>query len=129
MNRRIKTSILLLFVGVTTAGCLVAAAGAGAVGGIHLTSQGAEADVQSNIQGAAGRVRAAFRRMGIELTGQSSEDSGAKREFKGSAEDLDVTVSLEVREHGTHIEVSARRSLISWDKEYARRLIAEIGGE
>ncbi len=129
MNRRIKTAILLLFVGVTAAGCLVAAAGAGALGGIHLTSQGAETDVQSSIQGTAGRVRAAFRRMGIELTGQSSEDSGAKREFKGSAEDLDVTVSLEVREHGTHIEVWVRRSLISWDKEYARRLVAEIGGE
>lgn len=127
MNRRIKTAILLLFVGVTLPGCVVAAVGAGAAGGIHLTSQGAETDVQSNIQGTAGRVRAAFRRMGIELTGQSSEDSGAKREFKGSAEDLDVTVSLEVREHGTHIEVSARRNLIRWDKEYAQRLIAEIG--
>ncbi len=129
MSLRILTALLLTAVLTTAGGCVVAAVGAGAAGGIHLTSQGAEADVPSNIQGTTGRVRAAFRRMGIELTGESSEESGAKREFKGTAEDLDITVSLEVREHGTHIEVSARRNLISWDKEYAQSVIAEIGGE
>ena len=127
MNGKIRASLVLLTAGLAS-GCVVAAAGAGAAAGIHLTSQGAEAEVQSNIQGTTGRVRAAFRRMGIELTGESMEDSGSKRELKGSADELDVTVSLEVRDHGTHLEVSARRNLAQWDQEYAERLLAEIVG-
>ena len=127
MNGKIRASVAILAAGLT-AGCVVAAAGAGAAAGIHLTSQGAEAEVQSNIQGATGRVRAAFKRMGIEITGESMEDSGSKRELKGSVDELDVTVSLEARDRGTHLEVSARRNFASWDQDYAERLLAEIVG-
>ena len=81
--------------------------------------------MQLNIQGVTGRVRAAFRRMGIEITGESMEDSGSKRELKGS---VDVTVSLEACDHGTHLEVSARCNFASWDQDYAERLLAEIVG-
>ena len=100
----------------------------GALAGIHVTSQGAEADVQSNIQGTEGRVRVAFRQMGIEMTGEDSENSGREREFKGSVNELEITVSLETRDHGTHIDASAQRSLASWDQEYAERLVARIVG-
>ncbi len=124
-----KTSIVLAIAGACfTTGCVAAALGGGALAGIHLTSQGAEADVESSIQGTEGRVRSAFRQMGIEMTGESSQDSGREREFKGSVNELDVTVSLETRDHGTHIDASARRSLASWDQEYAERLVARIVG-
>ena len=94
-----------------------------------MTSQGAEADVQSNIQGTEGaRVRVAFRQMGIEMTGEASKNSGREREFKGSVNELEITVSLETRDHGTHIDASARRSLASWDQEYAEQLVARIVG-
>jgi hypothetical protein len=53
-----KTSIVLAVPGACfTTGCVAAALGGGAFAGIHVTSQGAEADVQSNIQGTEGRVR------------------------------------------------------------------------
>ena len=124
-----KTKIVLAMAGAClTSGCLVAAVGGGALAGIHVTSQGAEADVESNIQGTEGRVRAAFRQMGIEMTGEAFEDSGREREFKGSVDELEITVSLETRDHGTHIEASARRSFASWDREYAERLVARIVG-
>ena len=124
-----KTSMVLATAGVCFAtGCVVAAVGGGALAGIHVTSQGAEADVESNIQGTEGRVRAAFRQMGIEMTGEASENSGSDREFKGSVDELEITVSLETRDHGTHIDASARRSLASWDQEYAERLVARIVG-
>ncbi len=124
-----KTSIVLAIAGACfTTGCMAAALGGGALAGIHVTSQGAEADVESSIQGTEGRVRSAFRQMGIEMTGESSQDSGREREFKGSVNELDVTVSLETRDHGTHIDASARRSLASWDQEYAERLVARIVG-
>ena len=124
-----KTSILMAIAGVCfTTGCVVAAVGGGALAGIHVTSQGAEADVESNIQGTEARVRVSFRQMGIEMTGEASKDSGRKREFKGSVNELEVTVSLETRDHGTHIDASARRSFASWDREYAERLVARIVG-
>ncbi len=124
-----KTSIVLAIAGACfTTGCVAAALGGGALAGIHVTSQGAEADVESSIQGTEGRVRSAFRQLGIEMTGESSQDSGREREFKGSVNELDVTVSLETRDHGTHIDASARRSLASWDQEYAERLVARIVG-
>ena len=66
--------------------------------------------------------------MGIEITGESMEDSGSKRELKGSVDELDVTVSLEACNHGTHLEVSARCNFASWDQDYAERLLAEIVG-
>ena len=124
-----KTRIVMTVVGACfTASCVVAALGGGALAGIHVTSQGAEADVESNIQGTEGRVRAAFRSLGIDMTGEASQDSGREREFKGSADELEITVSLEERDHGTHIEASARRGLASWDREYAERLVARIVG-
>ena len=124
-----KTRIMMtMAVACFTASCVVAALGGGALAGIHVTSQGAEADVESNIRGTEGRVRAAFRQMGINMTGEASENSGSKREFKGSADELDITVSLETRDHGTHIEVSARRNLASWDRDYAEQLVARIVG-
>ncbi len=127
MNR--KTTIVLTIAGACfTAGCLAAALGGGALAGIHVTSQGAEAEVQSNIQGTEGRVRAAFRQMGIDMTGEASKDSGREREFKGTVDELEITVSLETRDHGTHIDASARRSLASWDQGYAERLVARIVG-
>ena len=124
-----KTSIVLAIAGAYfTTGCVAAALGGGALAGIHVTSQGAEADVESSIQGTEGRVRTAFRQMGIEMTGEASKDSGREREFKGSVNELEITVSLETRDHGTHIDASARRSLASWDQEYAERLVARIVG-
>ncbi len=124
-----KTSIVLAIAGACfTTGCVAAALGGGALAGIHVTSQGAEADVQSNIQGTEGRVRVAFRQMGIEMTGEASDNSGSEREFKGSVDELEITVSLETRDHGTHIDASARRSLASWDQEYAERLVSRIVG-
>jgi hypothetical protein len=106
--------------------CVVAAAGAGAAAGIHLTSQGAEAQVSAGIGRTATAVRETFRELGIQQTGESSEQSGAEREFKGEVDDLDVTVKLRTREGGTQVEVSARRSLASWDKEYARSVVGRI---
>ena len=124
-----KMSMVLAIAGACfTTGCVAAALGGGALAGIHVTSQGAEADVESNIQGTEGRVRVAFRQMGIEMTGEASENLGREREFKGSVNELEITVSLETRDHGTHIDASARRSLASWDQEYAERLVARIVG-
>lgn len=128
-GRMARMALLLAGYGVGALGlsaCVVAAAGAGAAAGIHVTSQGAEAEVNAGIERTATAVRETFRELGIRQTGESSEQSGAEREFTGEVDDLDVTVRLQTKEGGTQIEVSARRSLASWDKEYARRVVGRI---
>ena len=122
-----SATMLLATVGlaVVSQGCLLAAAG-GAAAGVHLTSRGAESVVERSIGQVEAAVRASFDEWGIALTGTSTEDNGAKREFKGEVDDLDVSVTLEIEDPGTNIDISARRSALSWDKDYAQRLLARI---
>ena len=109
-----------------SAGC-VAAAAAGAAGAIYATTRGVESLVSGSIDQVAGRVPLVMQQMGITQTGSSTEDSGAKREFKGKRGDLDITVQLERQDSATtKAEVSARKNLAEWDKDYARQVMEQI---
>ncbi len=109
-------------------GCLVAAAGAGAGGAVYVTSQGVESVVTVSVEAAFAATERAFGHFGIERTSLKVEDDGAKREVEGRAEarDADVKVTLERQGGGTHVEVSARKSLVTWDKDFARQIIEKI---
>jgi hypothetical protein len=108
-------------------GCVAAAAAAGAGAGIYLTSRGAESLVESSVEQVAARAQAVMSAEGIVPDASSSESGGNKRELKGKKGDLDVTIQLE-RESGstTRVEVTARKNLAEWDKEYAQQLLARI---
>lgn len=110
------------------AGCVAAtAAAAGAGTGIYLTSRGAESAVNGSIDQVEQRARAVLEKEGVDITGSKTEGSGAKRELSGKKGDLDITVSMERQESGTtKAEVSARKNLVTWDKDYAQRLLGEI---
>jgi len=108
-------------------GCVAAAAAAGAGAGVYLTSRGAESLVESSVDQVATRAQAVMSAEGIVPDASSSESGGNKREFKGKKGDLDVTIQLE-RESGstTRVEVTARKNLAEWDKEYAQQLLSRI---
>ena len=108
-------------------GCVAAAAAAGAGAGIYLTSRGAESLVESSVDQVATRARAVMSEEGIVPDASNAESGGTKREFKGKKGDLDVTIQLE-RESGstTRVEVTARKNLAEWDKEYAQQLLSRI---
>jgi hypothetical protein len=108
-------------------GCVAAAAAAGAGAGVYLTSRGAESLVESSVDQVATRAQAVMSEEGIVPDASSSESGGNKREFKGKKGDLDVTIQLE-RESGstTRVEVTARKNLAEWDKEYAQQLLTRI---
>jgi hypothetical protein len=108
-------------------GCVAAAAAAGAGAGIYLTSRGAESLVQSSVDQVATRAQSVMSAEGIVPDASSSESGGNKREFKGKKGDLDVTIQLQ-RESGstTRVEVTARKNLAEWDKEYAQQLLSRI---
>jgi hypothetical protein len=110
-----------------TAGCVAAAAAAGAGAGIYLTSRGAESLVDNSIDKVADRARAVMNEEGIVPDASSTEKGGDKRELKGKKGDLDVTVEMERKSAtSTRVEVTARKNLAEWDKEYAQQLLSRI---
>ena len=109
------------------AGCVAAAAAAGAGAGIYLTTRGAESLVDNSIDQVAQRAQAVMNEEGIVPDASSSESGGDKREFKGKKGDLDVTIEMERKSPTTtRVEVTARKNLAEWDKEYAQQLLSRI---
>ena len=73
------------------------------------------------------RARAVFAAEGIPVTGSQVENSGAKREIKGTKGDLEISVSMEQQSAATtKTEVSARKNIAVWDKDYAQQLLGKI---
>jgi hypothetical protein len=122
----------LLLLGLASASGLPAcvAAGAAAAGagtGMYLTSRGAESIVPGPVDQVEQRARAVLQQEGVNLTGTQTENSGAKRELKGTKGDLEVTVTMEQQDaKTTKTEVSARKNLVTWDKDYAKQILGKI---
>jgi hypothetical protein len=122
----IKGAIIIAAV-LPAAGCAAAAVAAGAGAGVYLTSRGAESLVNGPIDDVAARAKSVMTEMNIVADAQSSENQGAKREFKGKKGDLDVTVQLESKDaKTTKVEASARKNLAEWDKDFAQTLVRRI---
>jgi uncharacterized protein DUF3568 len=110
-----------------TAGCVAAAAAAGAGAGVYLTTRGAESMVPGSVDQVAARAQAVMNEEGIVPDASSTEQGGDKREFKGKKGDLDITIQMERKDpKTTKVEVTARKNLAEWDKEYAQRLLEKI---
>ncbi|MGH7540036.1 MAG: DUF3568 family protein [Gemmatimonadota bacterium] len=110
-------------------GCVVAGAGAGAGGAVYLTSRGVESVITAPLASVASATERAFADLEIRRTGLEIDDEDGSRVYRGEPEegDPDVTVTLESEESGsTKVEVTARTSVVTWDKEYARRVIERI---
>ena len=108
-------------------GCVAAAAAAGAGAGVYLTTRGAESLVDNSVDQVARRAQAVMSEEGIVPDASSTEAGGDKREFKGKKGDLDVTIEMERKSPTTtRVEVTARRNLAEWDKEYAQQLLSRI---
>jgi hypothetical protein len=57
----------------------------------------------------------------------STENGGENRELKGKKGDLDVTIQLEQKsDKTTRVEVTARKNLAEWDKDYAQQVLQRI---
>jgi hypothetical protein len=107
-------------------GCLAAAA-AGAGAGIYLTTRGAESLVEGSIDQISTRARAVMNEEGIVPDASSTENGGENRELKGKKGDLDVTIQMEQKsDKTTRVEVTARKNLAEWDKDYAQQVLQRI---
>ena len=124
---RARWGVLIAMTGALPGCVAAAAAGAGAATGIYLTTRGAESTVAAPVSEVAARARAVFRTEGVELDAASMEGSGDSREIKGKKGDLDITVSMErASESTTKTEVTARKNMAEWDKDYAQHLLNKI---
>jgi hypothetical protein len=124
--RQAMLAMGLASVGVGAAGC-AAAAVAGAAGAIYATTRGVESLVASPIDRVVADAESVMKNMGIVQDATSSDNGGAKRELKGKHGDLDVTVQMEQQDSATtKVEVSARKNLAEWDKDYARQVLERI---
>jgi hypothetical protein len=121
-----RTLVFLLAVALPSTGCLAAAA-AGAAGGIYLTSRGAESVVEGSVDQIAGRAEEVMSEMAIAKEGESTENQGDKQVLNGTKGDLDVTIDID-RESPTtaKVEVTARKNLAEWDKEFAKDVLNRI---
>ncbi len=109
-------------------GCVLFAAGAGAGGGVYFTTRGVESVVPAAPDAVFSATQRAFRTFEIEQTSLKVERDGEKREVEGRSggRDTDVKVTLERRGDNTRVEVTARTSLVTWDKDFAREIIEKI---
>ncbi len=118
---------LLLGLAGALPGCLAAAAAAGAGTGIYLTSRGVESIVDGSVDNVATRARTVLNNEGVTIEATSSEKGGDVRELKGKKGDLDITVHMERQSPSTtRTEVTARKNLAEWDKDYARQILDKI---
>jgi hypothetical protein len=118
---------LVLGLIVPATGCVAAAAAAGAGAGVYLTSRGAESLVESSVDQVAARARAVMTEEAIVPDASSTENGGDKRELKGKKGDLDVTIQIERKDpKTTRVEVTARKNLAEWDKDYAQQILSRI---
>jgi hypothetical protein len=115
-----------LVVALPATGCLAAAA-AGAGAGIYLTSRGAESLIDGPIDQVASRARTVMNEEGIVPDASSTENGGENRELKGKKGDLDVTIQMEQKsDKTTRVEVTARKNLAEWEKDYAQQVLQRI---
>lgn len=126
MRRLPFTILLALALPLLAAGCLAAAAGAGA-GGLYFTTRGVGQVVEGNVEQLTDAARQAFSSLGVSYKGQKDSEDGKTREVYGTADGNDVTVDLEPKtDVATKVEVSVRKSAVTWDKDMARRIVEEI---
>ena len=123
----VRWALLLGLAGGLPACVAAAAAAAGAGTGMYLTSRGAESMVAGTVDQVEKRARAVLAEEGVNITGTQTEQSGDKRELKGTKGDLEITVSMERQDaQTTKTEVSARKNLVTWDKDYAQQVLGKI---
>src|ERR1041384_6835159 len=131
MRKQLTATWVLVAATATLAGCLVAAAGAGAGGGIYYSERGAEGLVPVSIEQATVATRRVFGQFKIAETKVTAESSeGEERgEIAGtsSSRNEDITVTLTAEGSGsTRVQVVARKTAVTWDRDYARKILQEI---
>jgi hypothetical protein len=125
IDRMALTWILALTAGAGVSGCLFAA-GAGAAGAIYYTDRGAESLVKKSVDQTFDAAKATFEELGIQETKRTQEADERGLEGKDSSGERDLSVKIERQDESTKVQVVARKSAVTWDKDYAKMVLEKI---
>lgn len=123
-SRRFALILVLAALPLTTSGCFLVAAGAGAAGAIAYTNRGATSVVSGSVDQVFDRGVAAFQQAGITETGRSTAENGTERKLVGSKGEYEVTAELtRSTDSTTKVEITARKSAVEYDREMAKDIL------
>lgn len=132
MNRALRTVPMLALAalaGTTSSACFLVAAGAGAGAAIAYTNRGASASVPGDIDAVFEKSVSAFGALSVSETGRATENSGALRRLEGKQGDREIVVELKrSTDDVTAVEVIARKSVVEYDKDLAKKVLDRIVG-
>ena len=86
-------------------------------------------NILTPVERAATATNQAFGALKIRQTKSQAEqeDDGEKREIEGAAGDREVNVTLKVEgKNSTRVQVVAKRTAVTWDKDFARSVLDKI---
>src|SRR5687768_12259554 len=120
--------VMLLALATLPAGCLAAAAAAGAGGAIAYNERGASSQVNGSVADVAADARAVLTAMGIT---PDAEDAGDRGEndvtVSGTRGEMRVRVEIERQSATTsEVMVTAREGTLEYDREMARDILSRI---
>jgi len=126
--RRLAAWTIIAGMTAGSAGCFLFAAGAGAAGAIHFTDRGVESQIGQPIATVYDASQQAFKDMDITVKRTINEQEGGetKRTLEGSTSTRDVSVVLKTNGGSTHVDVVAKKTQVTWDKDFAHAIMDKI---
>lgn len=120
--------VMLLALATLPAGCLAAAAAAGAGGAIAYNERGAQSLVNGSVADVAADARAVLTAMGITPDGEDAGDGGENDvTVSGTRGEMRVRVEIERQSATTsEVMVTAREGTLDYDREMARDILGRI---
>ncbi len=91
------------------------------------TVQGSEIDVKKPLSDVGKKTEEVFKSMGIQVISNKLEESGAKQVIQGRKGENTVEVLLSQKTSDqTHVTVTAKKGLVSLNKDLAQQVIEQI---
>jgi DNA-binding protein YbaB len=111
----------------TAPACAAALVGAGAAGAIGWNERGAESTLNGTIDQNWSRALATFQSMGIMQSDTKVENNGAERKLEGMHGETMVTVVMRSKDNNTtFVEVTAKKSMVDYDRDYAKQVLTDM---
>jgi hypothetical protein len=127
---RLKVTVRLLVAAVLLCpqtGCIAAAAAAGAAGAIAYSERGAESEVVASVPALVQATEATFSEMNIVIVERKTAENGSEVQLAAKKDEMDVTIDIQRDNDSTsRIEITARRNLVDYDRNFARDLLQRI---
>jgi hypothetical protein len=121
---RLFATVALAAAAVTSSGCFLVAAGAGAGAAVAYTNRGATANIEGTVPAVFGKAVRAFGTLQITETGRSTENSGDTQRLVGTLGEQEITVEVKrSSESVTAVEVTAKKNVVDYDKDLAKRVL------